>query len=116
MRISTCSPSPTSRRKTAARPFHKTGMLARQTGVIFLGDALAGRELRWPALRGSPPGRRVRPVITVAPLWCASVSAPRHRPPHALEEERDRHVERLAQFIEAAGADTVFPCSYFYTC
>jgi len=29
-------------------------------------------------------------------------------PLDALEEERDRHVERLAQFIEAAGADTVF--------
>jgi hypothetical protein len=34
---SACSPSRTSRRKTAARPFHKTGMLARQTGVVLGG-------------------------------------------------------------------------------
>ena len=43
-----------------ARPFHNTGMLARQTGVALAGD-IARRVLRWLALRGSPPGNRALP-------------------------------------------------------
>jgi hypothetical protein len=43
-----------------ARPFHKTGMLARQTGVALAGDT-ARRVVRWLALRGSPPGNRALP-------------------------------------------------------
>jgi hypothetical protein len=30
-----------------------------------------------------------------------------------LEEERDRHSQRLAKLVEAAGADTVFPMFVF---
>src|ERR1043166_1728416 len=52
MTISPCSPSPTSRRKIPARPFHNTGMLARQTGAALAG-VTARRVLRWLALRGS---------------------------------------------------------------
>jgi len=40
------SPSPTSRRKISARPFHNTGILARQTGVTLAAVEPAGRELR----------------------------------------------------------------------
>src|ERR1051326_6472093 len=32
-----CSPSPTSRRNAPPRPFHNTGMLARQTGAALVG-------------------------------------------------------------------------------
>src|SRR5437763_1812422 len=37
-------------------------MLARQTGVILVWGEPARRELRWLALRGSPPGSLDRPV------------------------------------------------------
>jgi hypothetical protein len=70
--------------KDAARPFHNTGMLARHTGV--LGAARARRELRWLALRGSPPGRRVRPVIAVGCPWYAKVSAPSHLCPQGPQK------------------------------
>src|SRR5436190_5774655 len=56
------SPSPTSRRKISARPFHNTGILARRTGVTLAAVGPAGRELRGLDLRGSPLGTRVRPV------------------------------------------------------
>jgi len=52
------SPSPTWRQKISARPFHNTGMLARQTGVTLAAVEPAGRELRGLALRGSPLGTR----------------------------------------------------------
>ena len=38
------------------RPFHKTGMLARQIGAALVG-VTARRVLRWLAFRGSPPGK-----------------------------------------------------------
>src|SRR5437868_2746964 len=46
-----CSSWPTSRRKMPARPFHRTGMLARQTGAVFASGETARRALRWLALR-----------------------------------------------------------------
>src|SRR5947207_14476393 len=66
MTTSACSPSPTSRRKIPARPFHRTGMLARQTGITFLSGDTERRALRWLALRGSPPGNRALPDIAYA--------------------------------------------------
>ena len=47
------SPSPTSRRKISARPFHNTGILARQTGVTLAAVEPAGRELRGLARRAA---------------------------------------------------------------
>jgi hypothetical protein len=55
--------TPTSRRKMPARPFHKTGMLARQTGVALAASDPVRRLLRWLALRGAPPGNRALPDI-----------------------------------------------------
>src|SRR5947207_15892446 len=49
-----------------ARPFHRTGILARRTGAVFASGETARRALRWLALRGSPPGRRDRPDMRVA--------------------------------------------------
>jgi hypothetical protein len=53
--ISACSPLPTSRRKTPSRLFQRTGLPARQIGLIVVGRNPARRLLRWLAFRGSPP-------------------------------------------------------------
>src|SRR5438067_540729 len=86
MTTSACSPSPTSRRKIPARPFHNTGMLARQTGITFLSGDTPRRVLRWLALRGSPPGNRERPDMPIYDLIYLVVNRPRRRPAYAIKK------------------------------
>src|SRR5205085_12178103 len=68
--ISACMPSPSLRRNEATRPPQFTLSPSRHSGVarVAIGDA---RRVRfWLALRGSPPGRRVLPVICLGPpVW-----------------------------------------------
>jgi hypothetical protein len=53
--------SPTSRRKTPARPFQRTPRRHAKSGLPWLGRDLACSLLRWLALRGSPPGNLCLP-------------------------------------------------------
>jgi hypothetical protein len=91
--------------KDAARPFHNTGMLARHTGV--LGAARARRELRWLALRevhhreGAFGPSSLLVVLGRLRFLRLRICARK-----ALKKERDQHVQRLAQLIQAAGADS----------
>jgi hypothetical protein len=54
-------------------------MLARQTGVALAPADTARRVLRWLALRGSPPGNRARPDISLltAPAAPGALLKPR---------------------------------------
>src|SRR5947209_2251370 len=77
MTTSACSPSPTSRRKMPGLPFQRTTSPARQIWLILAGSVAARRVVRWLALRGSPPGNRARPDISLltAPLLLGALGS-----------------------------------------
>src|SRR5438477_5261594 len=78
MTISACSPSPRSRRKVPTRSFQCTRAPGCHVGGILAApedDTL--RLLRWLALRGSPPGNRALPDMSLrtVPLLPGSLLA-----------------------------------------
>src|ERR1700730_445665 len=89
MTTSACSPSPTSRRKTPARPFQRTGSPPRQVGLILPDGDPARSLLRWLAFRGSPPGNRCLPDKVVS-LVQAVVVFHNDRPPNGRAYWRRR--------------------------